>query len=196
MEWRICRIDVSRPPSKCSTSEGRGRPRSWFGCCSRECTKWHRAGMSDPRGEDVCLDVPDDHGDQIGAPCKFPSFGHSKHASEVGDIQELDEVEFFICDHCLQWDEACVCHRCGDILSGFCLAVHIQREVCRTRPSANDTNCPVCAQEDGFLSISCKLCHRDFHAPPHSLHCCFRSEEVGNYSKGCFLQRPLCSSHS
>ena len=86
-------------------------------------TAW--AGMSDPRGEDACLDVPDDHGDQTGAPRKCLSSGHSKHASEAGDTQELNEVECFICDHPLQWDEVCVCHRYGDILCGFCLAVHI-----------------------------------------------------------------------
>ena len=130
-------------------------------------------------------------------PRKSLSFGHCKRVFEVGDIHELEEVEHFICDRSLRWGEVCVCHRCGDIMCGFCLAVHIQREVCQARSSPNGTNRPARTQEAGLSSIWRKPRHRDFHAQCHSLYCCVRSGEVGgNRSKGCFLQRPLCSLHS
>ena len=61
-----------------------------------------------------------------------------------------------------------------------------------TRPSANDTNCPVSTEEDGFSSISCKLCPRDFHAQAHSLHCCSRSEEVGGIVQRVVFSNDFC----
>ena len=98
-------------------------------------TAW--LGMSDdPHGKDACLDVADDHGDQTRAPRKFVASGHSKHASEVGDIQELGGVERFLRDRSLPWGKVCICHRCGGIMCGFCLEAGTQREVCRARSCA------------------------------------------------------------